>query len=233
MVGKILSVKNGPERNVRLSISPAELCSEISSPPGMYQPQSVDHYEICGLQQHEHGLVTITLVMKDNRRVLFYSTYEKLDMALLLDQLDATIGYRHRESAGADALEYPNRYVSILLTGRQVLGFMEALQPVLQELVGNTPLIARYGFGCAVQSDQHGAPMQIGTDGVRHFIRDSVQQKIITPGESDIHFELPPGRLQIVFCHEGHVHVGGTELELGEQFVTSKPFDSLFFGAAS
>ena len=96
MIGKLTSVENGPERNVKLVISSTEVCSEISSPPGSYQPQKIDRYELSGLQEPSGSLVTLTLVLADQRRVQFYSTHSKFDMTLLLDQLDATIGARRR-----------------------------------------------------------------------------------------------------------------------------------------
>jgi len=49
MIGKLTSVENGPERNVKLIITPTEVRSEISSPLGIYQPRSIDHYELSGL----------------------------------------------------------------------------------------------------------------------------------------------------------------------------------------
>lgn len=97
MIGKLTSFESGPERNVKLVISPTELSSEISEPPGSYPPQRIDHYEVSGLQAHDHGLVTLTFVLVGQQRVCFYSTDSKFDMALLLDQLDATIGERKRE----------------------------------------------------------------------------------------------------------------------------------------
>jgi hypothetical protein len=96
MLGKLTSVTNGPERNVKLVITPTEVYSEISEPPGSYDPRTIDRYEFSGFQEREHGLVSLTLVLTDQRRVRFYCTHSKLDMALLLDQLDATIGERRR-----------------------------------------------------------------------------------------------------------------------------------------
>jgi hypothetical protein len=96
MVGKLTSVENGPQRNVKLVITPTEVWSEIATPAGRYDPGTIDHYELAGLQQHDHGLVTLTFILADNRRVCFYSTEQKFDMALLLDQLDGTIGARRR-----------------------------------------------------------------------------------------------------------------------------------------
>lgn len=96
MVGKLTSVEKGPERNVKLVITPSAVFSEISQPPGTYDPQAIDHYEVTGLQQADKGIVALTFVLTDCRRVLFYSSEQKFDMALLLDQLDATIGERRR-----------------------------------------------------------------------------------------------------------------------------------------
>jgi hypothetical protein len=98
MTGKLISVEKVPERIVRMTISATEVCSEISSPPGSYHPQTIDHYELSGMQESPGSLVTLTFILADHRRVQFYSTHSKFDMALLLDQLDATIGERRRES---------------------------------------------------------------------------------------------------------------------------------------
>jgi len=68
-----------------------------SSPSGSYEPQNIDHYEVFGMHEPTGSLVTLTFILADQRRVQFYSTHSKFDMALLLDQLDATIGVRRRE----------------------------------------------------------------------------------------------------------------------------------------
>jgi hypothetical protein len=96
MVGKLTSVENGPKRNVVVTISATALASETSSPTGTYHPQSVRHYEIVGLGKKDAALITLTLVLADGRRVHFYSTESQFDMALLLDELDGTIGERER-----------------------------------------------------------------------------------------------------------------------------------------
>jgi hypothetical protein len=103
MIGKLTSVENGLERNVKLVITASELRSEISSPSGTFDPRSVDHYEVSGLQERDTGLVTLRFVLADGQRVRFYSTESKFDMALLLDQLDGTIGARRREVSRDDA----------------------------------------------------------------------------------------------------------------------------------
>jgi hypothetical protein len=103
MIGRLTSVEKGPERNVKLVITPSAIFSEIAEPPGTYDPKAIDHYEVNGLEQNDKGIVTITLVLTDQRKVLFYSTQHKLDMALLLDELDGTIGERRRVDPRKDA----------------------------------------------------------------------------------------------------------------------------------
>src|SRR5687767_13960157 len=98
MIGKITSLENEPERNVKLSITQTELHSEISSPPGPIDPARISHYALFGLQQHEKGLITLTFVLINGERIRFYATESKFDMVLLLDQLDATIGERRRHA---------------------------------------------------------------------------------------------------------------------------------------
>ena len=103
MIGRLTSVEKGPERNVRLVITPSAVSSEVSEPPGSYEPQIIDYYELTGLQQSDEGIVALTFVMGAQSKVLFYSTEQKLDMVLLLDQLDATIGERRRVDSRQNA----------------------------------------------------------------------------------------------------------------------------------
>lgn len=99
MIGRLTSLVNSPERSVKLLITSTEIRCEISEPAGSFDPQNISHYELSGLLHDEHGLVTLTFVFFDKRRVRFYCTNSKADMALLLDQLDGTIGERRREVA--------------------------------------------------------------------------------------------------------------------------------------
>ena len=125
-------------------------------------------------------------------------------------------------------MELPSVFVSDLLSPQQMRNAMEELQRVLRQLVGDVPLVARYGWGCELHPDLRGAPMRVGTAGVEQFIGDSLRQQIIVPGESDVHFELPEGQLQVAFCHEGHVHVGGSDRKLAGRFVSATPFADFF-----
>ncbi|PAW77725.1 MAG: hypothetical protein B9S32_10645 [Verrucomicrobia bacterium Tous-C9LFEB] len=96
MIGELISVENGPQRNVKILVSPTELYSQISEPSGTYLPQNIAYYEIRDLQEHDSEISTITFVMTDNHKALFYSTHSKFDLGLLLDELDSVIGTRRR-----------------------------------------------------------------------------------------------------------------------------------------
>lgn len=94
MIGKLVSVEKGPERNVTLRITPEEVYSEIASPSRSCRPESIARYEIHIAKPP--GVSTISFVLTDGQRVQFYASESQLDIALLIDQLDATIGVRPR-----------------------------------------------------------------------------------------------------------------------------------------
>ncbi len=100
-IGELTSVASGPERSVDIIVTPNEVRSQISEPPGTYDPRCIERYEVTGLRQDEEGLLTLTLVLTDGRRIHFYRTYSKFDIVLLLDQLDGAIGERPREVVGS------------------------------------------------------------------------------------------------------------------------------------
>lgn len=109
MIGSLVSIENGPARDMKIDVSPTAVRSEVSLPPGSVLAVSIACYEISGLQPHEKGLVTLTLVLTGGEKVRFYTTHSKFDMALLLDELDGTIGEKERK--------FPvNRRVSLALS---------------------------------------------------------------------------------------------------------------------
>jgi hypothetical protein len=96
MIGKLTSVEKGPERNVKIRITPTEVYSEISSPCATCTPESIVHYEITPMMK-PHDVFTLVLVLTNGQRVQFYATQSQFDLALLIDQLDGTIGERPRK----------------------------------------------------------------------------------------------------------------------------------------
>lgn len=95
-MGELISVEGGPQRNVKLVIAVDSLSSEISSPPGALDSRRVQGYEMARVVDGDRTVWRLHLVVSSGEKVYFYATYSGFDFALLLDQLDATIGVRPR-----------------------------------------------------------------------------------------------------------------------------------------
>ena len=72
------------------------LVSEISSPSGSIDPRQIDRCGIVQSNDQEGTLSRLEFILSTGGRVCFYLTYSAFDLALLLDELDGTIGQRPR-----------------------------------------------------------------------------------------------------------------------------------------
>jgi hypothetical protein len=66
--------------------------------------------------------------------------------------------------------------------------------------------------------------MQVGVGWLDRFIADSIRQNIIIPGESDFVFYAPDNQLEIMLCHEGDIHTGGSDLGAQRKLWAFHPF---------
>jgi hypothetical protein len=66
--------------------------------------------------------------------------------------------------------------------------------------------------------------MDDDTRWLQYLIEDSIEQRIIIPGESDFILEVPEKRLEVVFCHESDIHLDGKDDDLLQRFMTSEPY---------
>ena len=121
----------------------------------------------------------------------------------------------------------PNERVSSELSGEELRAAILALPTVLKELVGNCILVATYGHGSYLHPDLCYTPMKVGTSWLDRFVHDSLDQRIIVPGKSDFSFVVPEGRLEIEFCHDGHIHVSGSDTELLGRLLAKPQFTSV------
>ena len=89
--GHIISLTEGPRRDVEVRISSKELFSEISEPPGAIQTADVTGYEIAA--EGDPGTYSFRLYVRlvTGPRVLFYTGVTQIDLALLLDELEAAL----------------------------------------------------------------------------------------------------------------------------------------------
>ena len=99
-----------------------------------------------------------------------------------------------------------------------------ALPEVLTSLLGEHKIIASYGWAAKIHPDLMYKPMGADTRWIQYLIEDSIEQRIILPGESDFHFEVPEDRLKITFCHESDIHVNGSDDELLRRLMSADPF---------
>jgi hypothetical protein len=122
--------------------------------------------------------------------------------------------------------------VSEVLSADELRDAIEVLPEVLGALLGDGIITATYGWGCNLHPDLCYLPMKVGTRWLERFVRDSLKQQIVVPGESDFWFSVPDKRLDLVFCHEGHIHVGGVDSELQAKLLEVEQFGLLKVGRA-
>ena len=96
MIGELTSVDNGPQRNVKLTIAADEVFSEIADPPGSLSPSDIVEYHARETLFEAGRLISLEFVLRNGSMVTFYRTRTMLDFGLLLDWLDAVIGFRPR-----------------------------------------------------------------------------------------------------------------------------------------
>jgi hypothetical protein len=73
--------------------------------------------------------------------------------------------------------------------------------------------------------------MRIAIRGLERFIDDSLGQQIVVLGGSDFVFVVPENRLEILFCHEGDIHLAGRDPALVEGLRASAVFSAILFRA--
>lgn len=121
--------------------------------------------------------------------------------------------------------DYPSRFVSTLLDAGRIRELMGELPALLRSLLTDDPVLRiRYGWGCEIHPALQYIDMEVSMSGLDRFLSDSLRQKIVIPGESDLYIHLPKGRLTVVFCHEGHVHSGGSNWQLETSLWTRGSF---------
>jgi hypothetical protein len=104
-----------------------------------------------------------------------------------------------------------------------------ALPAVFQHLVGDADVIAYYGWGCSLHPDLQYVPMRVGMGSLERFISDSLAQEILIPGASDFCLAVTEGRLEVLFCHEGDIHLKGKDQSLINALRNSGFFSQVAF----
>src|SRR4051812_4056626 len=118
------------------------------------------------------------------------------------------------------------KYSTDYLSEDQMRDALLSLAPALQSLLGESKLTAGYGCGAKIHGDLRYVPMSESTEYIQYLIEDSIEQRIILPGESDFYVEAPEKRLIVTFCHESDIHLDGTDEELLQRFMSTAPYCS-------
>jgi hypothetical protein len=120
-------------------------------------------------------------------------------------------------------------WVSESMSPAALQSAIQSLPDLVRTLVGDCLVTSMYGWGCNLHMDLCYVPMRVGTKWIDKFIGESLEQRIIVPGQSDFYIELPEERVEILFCHEGDIHVSGPDEELRNKIFGSAPFNGLTF----
>jgi hypothetical protein len=120
-----------------------------------------------------------------------------------------------------------DKYSSDYLPTEQMQVALLALPDVLQLLRAEHQIIASYGWGAKIHPDLWYKPMKENTKWLQYLIEDSIEQRIVIPGESDFSFNVPDGRLEVTFCHDSDIHLNGSEDKISQRFMSTKPFSDM------
>jgi hypothetical protein len=106
---------------------------------------------------------------------------------------------------------------------------LDALPVFFREIFPGSIITAQYGFGCGIHADLTYVPMRIGVGWFNRFLRESVEQRLFVPGHSDLHIHSPDRALSITLCHEGDMHVSGSDSDLLRKFLSTVPYTQFQF----
>ena len=121
------------------------------------------------------------------------------------------------------------KFSSEYLTAEQMAASLRSLPAVLRELFGECTFTLYYGWGAHLHTALYYAPMGVETSVLPSFIDDSIDQRIIVPGASDLIIKSPNDELELVFCHESDIHVDGKNIDVMQRFIAAEPFREMRF----
>jgi hypothetical protein len=122
--------------------------------------------------------------------------------------------------------EIPDVYLTGLLSKEQLHQGVVGLAKFIQCHFGGSIVQAQYGYGCNLHPELCYREMKVGVGWLDKFIADSLRQEIVVLGDSDFTITVPENRLTVLFCHEGDIHLGGSDMEVQKELLLGEPFNS-------
>lgn len=101
-----------------------------------------------------------------------------------------------------------------LLSKEEIESVLSGLPALLDQLVGSCILSAEYGTECNIHNDLQYHPMAVGIGWLSQFLAESIDQRIYVPAKSELSITTPDRGLEMVFCHEHHIHLSGRDAAL-------------------
>lgn len=109
---------------------------------------------------------------------------------------------------------------STYLERHEFVELVESLPTILRALLGDVIVTCQYGALSKLHPNLWYVPMDVGMQWLDRFFRESIEQQIFKPGGTDLHVSTRDGALDVRLCHEGDIHVTGSNPELVLQFVS-------------
>ncbi|MBI3987442.1 MAG: hypothetical protein HY343_11005 [Lentisphaerae bacterium] len=109
-----------------------------------------------------------------------------------------------------------------ILTKHEVEAVILGLPALIRKLVGDCILTVEYGTHSNLHNDLLYKPMEVGIAWLHRFLAESIDQRIFLPAGSDMSIATPDGGLEILFCHEGDIHLSGKNAALIQRVTQSE-----------
>ena len=109
-----------------------------------------------------------------------------------------------------------------------MLAALRAIPTVLAEIFGDCTFTAYYGCGAHLHAALLYIPMAVFRPACCRMM-NSIVQRIVVPGESDLLIESPAKELEITCCHESDIHIDGENAESLQRFMSAEPFRKIRF----
>ena len=133
----------------------------------------------------------------------------------------------------AEANMSKHELISPMLDQREFATLIGELPGIFRDLLGDDAIVVcQYGALSKLHPTLWHVPMDVGLKWLDRFLRESVEQRIFEPGDTDLHIATREGTLEIGLCHEGDIHLSGTDPDLVRR-LAEHPVISPLFGERS
>ncbi|MBX3414727.1 MAG: hypothetical protein KF708_18710 [Pirellulales bacterium] len=121
------------------------------------------------------------------------------------------------------------KYSSAHLSIERMRSALLQLPAIVKAIFGDISFTVQYGFGTRLHGALHFVPMNVSTEVLPWFLEDSLDQRIVEPGRSDLLIDFPNQELKLLYCHELDIHVDGSNDELIQRFIGCEEYRDIAF----